>query len=40
MGCGYAQGYLFARPLDAEAAGALVRERRVWRFDLAQEPAA
>jgi EAL domain-containing protein (putative c-di-GMP-specific phosphodiesterase class I) len=40
MGCGYAQGYLFARPLDAEAAGALVRERKVWRFDLAQEPAA
>ncbi|MDH4064569.1 MAG: bifunctional diguanylate cyclase/phosphodiesterase, partial [Acidobacteriota bacterium] len=31
LGCGYAQGYLFARPLDAEAAGALVRDRAVWR---------
>lgn len=40
QGCGYAQGYLFSRPLDAEAAGALVHERKVWSFDLAQEPAA
>ena len=40
LGCGYAQGYLFARPLDAESAGALVRDRMVWRFDVAQDPAA
>ncbi len=40
LGCGFAQGYLFARPLDAEAAGALVRDRKAWRFALAQEPAA
>ncbi len=40
LGCGYAQGYLFARPLEAEAAGVLVRERKTWHFDLAQEPAA
>ena len=30
MGCGYAQGYLFARPLDAAAAGELIRARPQW----------
>ncbi len=30
LGCEYAQGYHFARPLDAEAAGALIRRRVSW----------
>ena len=30
LGCGFAQGYLFARPLDAEAAGALIRAQTHW----------
>lgn len=30
LGCGYAQGYLFARPLDADAAADLIRRRACW----------
>ncbi len=30
MGCEYAQGYLFARPLEAEAAEELMRSGRIW----------
>jgi diguanylate cyclase (GGDEF)-like protein/PAS domain S-box-containing protein len=30
LGCGFAQGYLFARPLDAAAAGALIRRQATW----------
>ena len=30
LGCGFAQGYLFARPLDAEAAGELIRAQKQW----------
>ena len=30
MSCDYAQGYLFSRPIDAEAADALVRGAPVW----------
>lgn len=30
LGCGFAQGYLFARPLDAEAAGDLIRAQTQW----------
>ncbi len=28
MGCGYGQGYLFSRPMMAEAAGLFVQEHR------------
>jgi EAL domain-containing protein (putative c-di-GMP-specific phosphodiesterase class I) len=30
LGCAFAQGYLFARPLDAEAAAAIIAEDRAW----------
>jgi EAL domain-containing protein (putative c-di-GMP-specific phosphodiesterase class I) len=30
LGCGFAQGFLFAHPLDPDAAGALLRERPIW----------
>jgi diguanylate cyclase (GGDEF)-like protein/PAS domain S-box-containing protein len=40
LGCGYAQGYRFARPLDAEAAGALIRCQPRWLPDAADDAAA
>ena len=42
MGCGYAQGYLFARPLDRAAAGELIRTHARWLPESpdAQTPAA
>ncbi len=40
LGCGYAQGYLFARPLDAAAAGALIRDHAHWPLTMADNPAA
>jgi diguanylate cyclase (GGDEF)-like protein/PAS domain S-box-containing protein len=30
IGCGYAQGYLFSQPLEAEGVEALLRENRSW----------
>jgi EAL domain-containing protein (putative c-di-GMP-specific phosphodiesterase class I) len=30
LGCDFGQGYLFARPLEAEAAGRMIRERPSW----------
>ena len=35
LGCDYAQGYHFARPLDAEAAEMLIRRQVTWRPDAA-----
>jgi hypothetical protein len=40
LGCGYAQGDRFARPLDAEAAGALIRRQPTWLPDAADDAAA
>ena len=40
LGCDYAQGYLFARPLAADAAGALVRDGARWHADVVHDPAA
>ncbi len=40
LGCGYAQGYRFARPLDAEAAGALIRRQPAWLPDTAEDASA
>ena len=40
LGCGYAQGYRFAKPLDAEAAGALIRRQPTWLPDVVDDTAA
>jgi hypothetical protein len=34
--CGYAQGSLFSRPIDGEAAEALLRKKVSWQVDAAQ----
>jgi diguanylate cyclase (GGDEF)-like protein/PAS domain S-box-containing protein len=34
--CGYAQGYLFSRPIDGEAAEALLRKKISWQVDAAK----
>jgi predicted signal transduction protein with EAL and GGDEF domain len=33
IGCDFAQGFLFARPVDTDAAAALIREQRLWLDD-------
>jgi diguanylate cyclase (GGDEF)-like protein len=40
LGCGYAQGYRFAKPLDAETAGALIRRQPTWLPEVVEDAPA